>query len=241
MAAVLACGDGAAASYRSAARLHGLLPAGRRGVLDVTVPHRTARQVDGVTVHRSTTLTTTDICRIDGIPCTTVPRTLLDLADTPATTPAELERAIDRAAAIGRLRRNALQDQLARNPNRAGTARLRAALDAREPGRKATESPLEDVFAAFVRAHGLPEPERQVVLELDDGDGPIRADFMWRSARLIVETDGRDTHATREAFENDRLRDQRLMRAGWRVIRVTWRQVTEHAEALATRIRELLA
>jgi len=59
--------------------------------------------------------------------------------------------------------------------------------------------------------------------------------------RLIVETDGRDVHTTRQAFERDRERDQRLMLASWRVVRFTWRQLTREPERVAATLRALLA
>ena len=69
----------------------------------------------------------------------------------------------------------------------------------------------------------------------------FRVDFLWRQQRLIVETDGRDVHSTRQAFERDRKRDQRLMLAGWRVVRFTWRQITREPERVAATLRALLA
>lgn len=59
--------------------------------------------------------------------------------------------------------------------------------------------------------------------------------------RLIVETDGRDVHTTRQAFERDRERDQRLMLPSWRVVRFTWRQLTREPERVAATLRALLA
>lgn len=78
------------------------------------------------------------------------------------------------------------------------------------------ESPPEDAFVELCRAHGLPVPERQVWFTFDDGHEPFRADFVWRGQRLVLEVDSRIFHGTARAFENDRLRDQRLTRAGWR-------------------------
>jgi very-short-patch-repair endonuclease len=68
----------------------------------------------------------------------------------------------------------------------------------------------------------------------------VRADFLWRANGLVIETDGRATHATREAFESDRRRDQRLMLAGFRVVRFTWRQVTGQPATVAETIGGLL-
>jgi very-short-patch-repair endonuclease len=68
-----------------------------------------------------------------------------------------------------------------------------------------------------------------------------KADFLWRSHKLIAETDGRDVHTTRKAFEHDRLRDQRLTLSGFTVVRFTWRQVVEEPRRVAVALRGLLA
>jgi very-short-patch-repair endonuclease len=73
---------------------------------------------------------------------------------------------------------------------------------------------------------------------VDDGEPAIRADFLWRRQRLIIETDG---HATHQAFERDRRRDQRLAVAGYRVVRFTWRQISHEPTRVASALRRLLA
>ena len=71
-------------------------------------------------------------------------------------------------------------------------------------------------------------------------DRQVKADFLWPAERLVVETDGRASHSTRAAFEDDRRRDQSLMLAGYRVVRFTWRQVAREPEAVAATVRTLL-
>ncbi|HEY5431663.1 MAG TPA: type IV toxin-antitoxin system AbiEi family antitoxin domain-containing protein [Solirubrobacteraceae bacterium] len=236
MAAVLACGSQAALSHRSAAILHGLIspPAPE---IQVTAPTR--RSAPGIRIHRSRTLTPADVTLVQGIPCTTVARALLDLGDDLNQT--QHERTLNRAEAMGRLRIRALDDQLERNCNRTAAANLRRALAVFRPRQAPTESSLEADFLALLRAHGLPEPERQVVLDLEDGDPPIRVDFMWPAAKVIIETDGREYHATRRAFERDRRRDQRLTRARWRFARVTWRQIHDDPGSVVALVIDLLA
>ena len=75
---------------------------------------------------------------------------------------------------------------------------------------------------------------------LDDGEPAIRADFVWRDQRVVIETDGRRFHSTLRAFESDRRRDQRLMLVGWRVIRVTWRQIIDEPQRIEALIAVLL-
>jgi very-short-patch-repair endonuclease len=70
--------------------------------------------------------------------------------------------------------------------------------------------------------------------------GPYEVDFLWRAERLVVETDGRASHATRAAFERDRARDARLTVAGYRVVRFTYRQVIHEPEVVGGLVRSLL-
>jgi hypothetical protein len=222
LAAVLACGDQAALSHRSAAHLHELRATTRHGI-DVIVPGRTAHRHAGIDLHRSLHLDrAADVTTVRGIPVTTVPRTLLDLA---AVVPRrQTARALHQAELLRALDVHAIADQLERNPHAPGTRRLRAELGL---SRDATASPLEDRFLATWRACGGPEPECNAYVDPGDGGPLLRPDFVWRDARTAVETDGRATHDTRHGFEDDRLRDQRLTAAGWVVIRVTDRQLNE--------------
>ena len=64
---------------------------------------------------------------------------------------------------------------------------------------------------------------------------------MWREARLIVEVDGYAFHSSRSAFERDRRRDAALAGSGWRVVRVTWRQLTDEPEAVVATLAAALA
>ena len=68
----------------------------------------------------------------------------------------------------------------------------------------------------------------------------IEADCIWREQRLIVELDGHATHSTRSAFESDRARDRALIAAGWRVMRITWRQLHDEPQALTRDLRASL-
>ena len=227
LAAVLACGDGAALSHRSAAHLHELR-ATTRGAIDVIVAGRTAHRHPGIDLHRSVNLEhAIDVTAVRGIPVTTVARTLLDLA---AVVPRHrLARALHQADLLRALDVHEVAQQLQRNPHAPGAARLRAELDLPT---ELNDSPLEDRFLAAWRATGGPEPERRPYVDPGDGGIPLRPDFVWRDARVAVETDGRGTHDTHHAFEDDRLRDQRLIGAGWVVIRVTDRQLDEDPQRI---------
>jgi hypothetical protein len=237
LAAVLACGPGAVLSHRSAAALHGLRPQGATKI-EVTVPTRSARLHDGVIAHRCA-LHPEDITIVCGIPCTTVARTLVDLAATVRRRP--LERACDQAEILQIFDLTAIEDQFARHPRRPGTRRLKAVLDTHYIGQTPTWTDIEERFLALVRAAHLPEPEVNAWIDPDDGEPAIRVDFVWRRERIAVETDGGRTHQTKQAFENDRRRDQRLTAARWRPLRATWRQITRTPRELRITLTRVVA
>jgi very-short-patch-repair endonuclease len=97
-----------------------------------------------------------------------------------------------------------------------------------------SRSDLERDLFAVCRQQGLPLPEQNVEI------GPYEVDFLWREARLIIETDGWETHGTRGAFEADRARDADLTIRGYRPVRLTHRQVND-VDALRDVLRGLLA
>ena len=101
-----------------------------------------------------------------------------------------------------------------------------------------TASELEERFLQICRTVALPRPAVNEWIAIDGEE--IKVDFLWREQRLIVETDGREAHATRDAFERDRRRDQLLKLAGWEVVRFTWRQVVREPESVARTVTGLL-
>jgi predicted transcriptional regulator of viral defense system len=237
MAAVLACGEGAVLSHRSAARLHGLRNYGYHRI-EVTVPRRSRRTHSGVAVHTSTTLTQADVTVVNAIATTTVARTLFDLGES--ITPRQLERAFDQADIMQTLDLNEVRDQLARNPNRPAAKAVKHLLKTHYIGSTPTDNEFEDAFLALTRSLNLPDPTPQFYIDPQDGEPPIRADFAWPDRKIVVETDGRRTHGTNHAFESDRRRDQRLAAAGWTVIRTTWRQLTQRPHELRPILLKLL-
>lgn len=234
MAAVLACGPGAALSHRSAAALWGLRPSSRLAI-EVSTPHGAGRRRDGIDAHSGATLAARDVATVAAIACTSVARTLLDLAD--AVDRRGLERALERAEILRLVDMRELADVLDRANGRRGAGTLRGVLATTRAGRTLTRSALEERFLAICREASLPRPEVSAWLAEHD----VEADFLWRDAGLIVETDGRATHHTAQAFERDRRRDQRLAVAGWRVIRFTHRRVTEERAGVASTLAALLS
>ena len=222
MAAVLACGSGSLLSHISAAGLHGLLPSAQARI-DVTIPRRVGLARRGIRVHRSTCLIPADRTSVDGIPCTSIARTLLDLAGVLHRR--ALERACDQAEVLQLLDRAAMDEVLSRARGRAGVRKLCAALETGHVGENVPRAELEERFLLLCRGADLPPP--QVNVSMTVAGDEMQVDFVWHQQRVIVETDGFRTHATQWAFQRDRRRDQLLALAGWQVIRFTWDEVTK--------------
>ena len=231
MAGVLVGGEGAALSHGTAAALWGIRrPAGR--TVAVTSP-RVRRSRPGLRFHRSS-LPPDELTTRDRIPVTTAARTLFDLAA--AISPGQLARAANEAEIRRLWDLLSLADLLQRHPRRPGAAAIRALIGG---AAMVTRSELEDLFIAFLDRAGIPRPSAMNRM-LRIGDRWIEVDCVWEDGRVIVELDGYETHRTRAAYENDRARDRMLTAHGWRVMRVTWRQLTEEPEAVAGDLRALL-
>jgi hypothetical protein len=151
---------------------------------------------------------------------------------------AELRRAVAEAEVLRLFDLEKARAVIDRHRGRRGDDRFRMVLDESEPAVRWTRSELERKFLGLCARLDLPRPEVNVLLDL--GDVRFRPDFLWREQRLIVETDSRRFHDTNRAFEADRLREQRLQMAGWRVSHCTWNQVRRESRELAKRIRRLL-
>jgi very-short-patch-repair endonuclease len=233
LAAVLACGPGAALSHRSAGYLWGLLPA-PPSLPEVSRPG-SHRKRDGLVIHRSA-LAEDEVVVVDGIPVTSPFRTIFDLAGT-LPTMRHLERAMNEAEVRQLRDRVSLPILLERYPRRRGSAWVRALLASREPG-GITRNDFEELFAAFLDQYRLPRPRFNATLALRGRF--FEPDCMWAEQRLVVELDGRATHGTDRAFERDRQRDRILLAEGWRWARVTWRQLRDEPAAVADDLRAAL-
>jgi hypothetical protein len=225
MAAVLATKG--TLSHRSAGAALGILGS---SVLEVTVPER--RRRPGIHIHCSP-LPEDEVTRLDGIPVTTAARTIFDLA---AVLPkSHVERALNEAEIYRIGGGPSVPILLQRYPRRHGSPMLKDILASR---RGVTRSELEAKFSALADLAGLPPSQRNVRIEAQGHW--YECDCVWREQRLIVELDSRAYHLNIAAFERDRARDRRLQVAGWRVIRVTWRQLEEDLPAVASDIGDLL-
>lgn len=230
MAAVLAC-DNALLSYASAAALLGLATT-PSGPVHVTVVRAGGHRVRGICVHVTRSLHLSEATSEDGIPCTSPARTLVDLAAV--LDRRRLRRALERAVELRILDGRAMDAALGRANGRRGTGVLRELLASLHGEPAPVKNELERLFLELVREAGLPLPVVNAHV------GPYEVDFHWPAARLIVETDGRETHDTPHGFEEDRRRDLELSLAGWRVVRISWRQVTREPEAVVALVRSLL-
>jgi very-short-patch-repair endonuclease len=229
LAAALACGPGAAVSHWSAAGLWEMATV-RAGPVEVGIPHGDRRH-PGIRIHRVGGYGPDEVTRLDRIPLTTPARTLLDLASVAAGR--QLERTVAEALARRLVREPDVLALLERHGPRPGTRRLRAIL---APGAVAplTRSEAEELFLKLVREARLPAPEANVRV------AGYEVDCYWRAARLVVEIDGFAFHSSARKFESDRRRDQVLVAAGVRVMRVTWRQLTQEPVAQMVRLAQAL-
>lgn len=116
---------------------------------------------------------------------------------------------------------------------------LRAVVAEYRFGQTFTRSELEERFLALCESACLPRPGVNTILAVDGHADEV--DFIWAEHRLVAETDGYASHGTRRAFERDRERDRRLLLAGWRVVRFTWRQVIEEPAEVISTVRALIA
>lgn len=231
MAAVLACGDDAVLSHYDAGRLRGILRGGS-GPIHVTVPRSRVGQA-GMIVHRVRGLDPRDHGYLYRIPVTSLARTLLDLAEV--MNARRLRNAIEHAERLRLFDFDEIQATIERNPGRRGIPRLLAGCaDALEEARH-TKSELERLLLDLCADADLPLPAMNVTIEAEE------VDAHWSGTLLIAELDSWEWHRTRGAFERDRAKSLKLEAAGYRVVRLTWRQLTAERDATASRLRRLLA
>jgi very-short-patch-repair endonuclease len=209
------------------------LRASARGHVDVTVPRRGGRRdLDGIDVHTSR-LDPADLTVHEGVPVTTVARTLVDLAG--ALPFDALRRAVEQALIARTFDTDAMNAAIARAGRRPGAGNLRATLAAIHDEPPITRSELERRFDALCTAAGLRSPILNAAVRTRQG--VYEVDAHWPRQRLIVELDGWSIHGTRAAFERDRRRDAALVEAGWLVLRFTWRQVIDEPRTVVATLR----
>jgi very-short-patch-repair endonuclease len=233
MAAVLYSGADGVLSHRSAAALWGIRPPSSRAI-EVTVPSK-SRSCSGIQ-RRFAVLPADEVTKRDGIPVTTVPRTIFDLAAVESVDVVEL--ALRQSEYLRLHDHLSLPHLLDRYPRRNGSKAIRVCLARRRETSGRTRSWLEERFLPFLREHRLPSPHLNRWIEV--GGRLIQVDCLWPEPKAVVELDGFAGHGTRIAFREDRARDRRLRVAGYGVTRIAPEQLDDEPEALAADLRILL-
>jgi len=231
MAALLVCGDASAIGHGSAVRVYGL-PWPDAGTVHVVLPAG-ARKA-GIRCHEVGSLGLAEVTVRHGLRVTRPARTLVDLS---ATTPvAALERLIEEMQVQDLAGPAEIRDAIRRAAGRPGIRKLRAAADLSLDEPLFTRSEAERRLRRLVRAAGLPMPRTNV------RRAGWEVDAVWDRQRLVVEGDGYRYHRTRAKFERDRRKDAQLLLAGYRVLRITWRQLAREPETvIATLAATLVA
>jgi len=224
VAALLVCRQQTVLSHATAAALWQIMPKPKRAVHVTVLPSRQADSREGISVHRSRSLTRADIRRHRGLPLTSAARTMIDLAD--ACTSREFEKALDEALARRRVSPTSLREAAARAPGRQGAGILLALLDPAR-GRGPTRGDAEERMLELLREAGLGGAERNVEL------GPYTVDFLWRAAHAAIEVDSYRWHSGPASFKRDRRKDAYLADRGIRLIRVTWEMMDQPLPLIA--------
>jgi hypothetical protein len=226
LAAVFACGEGALLSGCAAAHLLGLTK-GTPSPPEVTSP--TQRLVPGVRTHRSRTPDPRDATTHRGVPVTTVPRTIVDLAAV--LDGAALARACHEAGVRYRTKPREVEEVLERRPTSAGARTLRRVIHGDV---RVTLSALERRFLELLQSEGLALPET------NRPASGRRVDCRWPGKRLTVELDSYRYHGSRHAWESDRRREREAFARGDAFRRYTWGDVFERPASILRELRALL-
>lgn len=230
-AALLAVGERTVISHSSAAVLWGFAAAGAGDDdVHVTVVGRRPHRRPGLHLHYASSLDPRDIRRLHGLPVTSPARTIVDLA---ATGYRDLDRAFGDAHAQRLVTAREIEELLERAGPCRGSRAVKALLTDNASG--FTRSEAERLLRALIRAANLPTPRFNARV------AGYEVDAVWPDRRLVVEVDGYAYHGHRAQFERDRRKDLALTAAGYRVIRVSWRQLTQEPMALVAVISSALS
>ncbi|TDT33909.1 endonuclease domain-containing protein [Naumannella halotolerans] len=167
---------------------------------------------------------------IDGVRVLTPSAVAVELAATDGGA------AIDNVLRLGRASLAAFKRVLAELPGRRGNVRQREVLD---DSRDQPWSAAERLAHRLLRGSGIRGWTANA--PVSTGSSRYLADVLFESARLILEIDGWQVHGTRVAFEGDRQRQNNLVAHGWRVLRFTWRMLSDRPEAFISQVRSVLS
>ncbi|MDX6624679.1 MAG: hypothetical protein QOE75_2611 [Solirubrobacterales bacterium] len=233
MAAVLACGPGAVLSHRAAGCLWGVLPPGLFHI-EVTVPLGRRARRHGIACHEAD-LAPDEITEIDGIPVTSVFRTLFDLAAD--LKPRQVERAWKEVKVKRLTDRVPIPLLLDRHRGKRGAAAIRGLYFSSKPI-PVTRNDFEERFLTVLDASDLPRPRFNAPLHLRGQF--FEPDCLWEPQKLIAELDGGEVHNTDHAFQSDRRRDRTLLAEGYRTTRITWEQLRDEPDEVVADLRDAL-
>lgn len=213
MAAVLAGGESAALSHRSAAALWEI--GKESSVIVISVRRRCELRRPGIRFHGRPSLTPDDLVLRDDIPVTAPAQTLVDVATE--LDPVALERAVNDADKRDLIDPEALRDELSRFEGCPGVRPLRHLLD--KLFFRLSDSDLEIHFRRIVKTASLPMPLTKHRVN------KFEVDFFWPALGLVVETDGLRYHRTPSAQLRDARRDRAHVMAGMAPLRFTHYEV----------------
>lgn len=237
--AVHAAGPGALASHRSAAYLWDL-DGSRAGRPEIVAPRHRRGRYDQARCHESTDLHLAGPVELDGIPCTGIARTLVDLG---AVLPVErVQQSVDDAIRRGLCGWDDLLHALTMHARRGrrGVAALRSVLDV-SYGASVPDSRFNRLVERLIVESGLEPPA--IEHEVRDVTGALiaRVDLAYPDLRIAIELDGRAFHLSSQAFESDRRRQNALELHGWLVLRYTWQQYKDEPWRIVADIRRAMA
>lgn len=226
---------GGVASHRSAAVLHAVDDF-RPGQIEITIPYGRRTRIRGVTVHRTTQWWPDQHIRLDGIPCTSIERTVVDIAAVVGRT--RLDDALDAVMRTNRWDLPDLVDIVVAHARRGrdGCGRLREAVDRRRPKDRVPRSVWSRKVGALLRSGGLAAPRYEHPIELD-GTVVAHVDLAYPNARLAIELDSVSWHLDR--FQFDRERWNAVTEAGWRLLVFTWLDFVSHPDDLVRTVRRV--
>ena len=233
LAACLGIGPEAGASHRAAAILHGILTY-KEPPIEVTTTRARSPELDGVVVHRLADLSRLWVQQIDGVPCTSVARTLVDLGAVcrVSTVEAAFDRAVGRRLVTPREVRR-MMVAVARQGRR-GVGTIRQLLEYRSEDMPAgvLEARMSSLLARASLAPLVPE----FVVRDENGGFIAVVDFADPKCRIAVEVDGYEAHSSPRAQRRDKARDRALLDAEWIPVHFDWEQVDKRMPIVAREI-----
>lgn len=219
------------ASHRAGGRLH-RLDGFDEAPVELTVDRDRRARTAAAIVHRTGVMDPRDRTTVDGIPVTSLARTLVDLGAV--VDDDRVEQALDDALRRG-VSMRWIAETLERvdRPGPSGCASLRRVLARPDRTGPIPDSKFERMVERAVVDGGLPQPDRQI--EVRDVDGRVigRIDAGWPELQLGLEAHSARWHDGARRERADGRRDRRLLAAGWELVYVTWWDIEHPDEFLA--------